>query len=117
VHELAIIEGMLESVEQALGGPGDAGVDQARVLKVRIEVGRLSCAGPDALRFCFDVCTRGTILEGAVLEIAEIAGRARCQRCGAELTIESYIDVCGCGAMDLRVIAGEELRVKNLELA
>jgi hydrogenase nickel incorporation protein HypA/HybF len=122
VHELAIVESLLESVsekvqEVARAGAGDGKADRlVRVAVVRMEVGRLSCVAPAALRFCFDVCSRGTLLEGAALEIAEIPGRARCDRCGGDFGISSYVDVCACGGMNLRVIAGEELRVKNLEL-
>jgi hydrogenase nickel incorporation protein HypA/HybF len=120
VHELAIVESLLETVSlrvQEVAGEGDGdGEHVARVAIVRMEVGRLSCVAPGALRFCFDVCSKGTLLEGAALEIIEIPGRARCERCGTELDITSYVDVCACGGMNLRVLAGEELRVKNLEL-
>lgn len=120
MHELAIIESLLESVsekvqEVAADGDGHRGRER-RVAVVRMEVGRLSCVAPAALRFCFDVCSRGTVMEGAALEIAEISGRAQCERCGGEFGITSYVDVCACGGMSLRVIAGEELRVKNLEI-
>ena len=37
----------------------------ARVLRVRVEVGQLVAVLPDALRFCFDVCAQGTVVEGA----------------------------------------------------
>jgi hydrogenase nickel incorporation protein HypA/HybF len=125
VHELAIVESLLESVSRTLleiaserrkEEPNGDRSEEPRVAVVRLEVGSLSCVAPAALHFCFDVCIRGTSLEGAALEIAEVPGRARCQRCGAEVRIRSYVDVCACGGMDLRVLAGEELRVKNLEL-
>jgi hydrogenase nickel incorporation protein HypA/HybF len=43
-------------------------------MRVRLEIGRLSSVMPEAIRFCFDVCARGTALEGAELEIVELAG-------------------------------------------
>jgi hydrogenase nickel incorporation protein HypA/HybF len=46
-----------------------------------------------------------------------IPGRARCQGCGVERLIDSYADICECGGTDLRVLGGEELRVKNVEVA
>jgi hydrogenase nickel incorporation protein HypA/HybF len=116
VHELAIVESLLESVSRTLVEISREQSKEPRVAVVRLEVGSLSCVAPAALHFCFDVCIRGTPLEGAALEIAEVPGRARCQRCGGEVGIRSYVDVCACGGMDLRVLAGEELRVKNLEL-
>lgn len=103
------MEGVVSAVAERAG--------LSKVACLRLEIGRLSAVVPDALRFCFDLCAAGTVLEGARLEIVEIAGRARCESCGAELAIESFGDVCRCGGVDLRIIAGEELRVKNMELA
>ncbi len=51
-------------------------VGDARVLAVFLEVGRDAGAVPRALSFCFDVCSRGTSLEGASLEIHETDGDA-----------------------------------------
>ena len=66
MHELALMEDLVETVRQA--------VRHARVHVVRLVVGREACASPHALRFCFDLCTLGTALEGASLEIIETAG-------------------------------------------
>jgi hydrogenase nickel incorporation protein HypA/HybF len=46
----------------------------SRVHVVRLLVGRRACASPHALRFCFQVCARGTPLDGATLEIVETDG-------------------------------------------
>ncbi len=51
-------------------------IGEARVLAVRLEVGRDAGAVARALEFCFDVCSRGTALEGATLEIQETEGDA-----------------------------------------
>jgi len=53
-----------------------ARADGARVIRVRLEVGRLVAVLPDSLRFCFDACARGTAAEGAVLDIIETPGEA-----------------------------------------
>ena len=103
------MESMVSAVVERVGA--------TRVTTVRLEIGRLAAVVPEALRFCFDVCAQGTSLEGATLEIASIAGRARCRSCGGEWAIESYADLCDCGATDLAVLAGEELRIKNVEVA
>lgn len=108
MHELAIMESVVEAITERAG-------DQ-RVATVRLEIGRLAGVMPSALRFCFEVCTRGTVLEGATLEIVEIPGRARCSICGNERAIETFADVCPCGSFEMQVMAGQEMRVKNLEL-
>jgi hydrogenase nickel incorporation protein HypA/HybF len=108
MHELAIMEGVIETISERAG--------DRRVATVRLEIGRLTGVVPNALRFCFEVCARGTILETASLEIAEIPGRAHCAHCGADRQIESFADFCPCGGINMQVIAGQELRLKNLEL-
>jgi hydrogenase nickel incorporation protein HypA/HybF len=108
VHELALMESVVSEVIERVG--------PARVTTVRLEIGRLTAVIPDAMRFCFDVCAQGTSLEGATLEIASIPGRARCGSCGRERAIETYADLCDCGAAELSVLQGEELRIKNVEV-
>ena len=44
-------------------------------MSVRLRVGRLSGVVPDAMRFCFELVTAGTPLEGAALEIEQPEGR------------------------------------------
>jgi hydrogenase nickel incorporation protein HypA/HybF len=60
----------------------------AKVRRVSLEIGKLSAVLPDAIAFCFDVCCQGTELAGAILEIIEIPGLARCRHCGAEVPLE-----------------------------
>ena len=89
----------------------------ARVVRVRLEIGALAAVVADAVRFCFaDECARNTVVEGAALEIREIGGLAECNICGASVAMASPIGRCGCGSIDLRIIAGEELRVKDMEV-
>jgi len=108
MHELALIQSIVAAVAER--------VQPARVDLVRLEIGQLAGVSEQALRFCFDVCTRGTILEGAALEVLGIAGRARCRRCGSEMAMESFLDMCACGSTELEVVAGEELRIRNVEV-
>ncbi len=46
----------------------------AHVHVVRLRIGHDACVSRDALRFCFDVCARGTALERAALEIIDGRG-------------------------------------------
>ena len=109
MHELGITRNIVAIVaEQAHG---------TRVKRVAIEVGKLSAILPDAIRFCFDVCSRDTLLEGAELTIHEIAGKGRCRVCGQEMEMERVFGRCTCGSRQIQCIAGEELNIKEMELA
>jgi hydrogenase nickel incorporation protein HypA/HybF len=108
MHELSITQSIVEACAARAGG--------ARVGRVTLEVGRLTCVMPEALRFCYDACTEGTGLEGSELEIIEISGRGRCRACGDEVALDDLLSPCGCGSYDLELIAGEDLRIKEMEL-
>ena len=71
---------------------------------------------PDAIRFCFDLCAKDTEVEGAALEILDIPGRGVCRECDSAIHLDSPIGRCACGGT-LRIVAGEELRVKDMEIA
>jgi len=66
MHELAIVSGIVDAVTERSGGD--------RIVRVVVEVGRLTAVLPDALRFCFEVVAQGTAAEGASLDILETDG-------------------------------------------
>ena len=109
MHELAIAEEIIAIVADRTAG--------ARVGRIVVEIGRLCAVVPDAMRFCFDLATEGTVAEGARLEIVETPGLGRCRACGAQVVLERPFGRCGCGGTDLEWLAGEELRIKEVELA
>lgn len=108
MHELALMSEVVTAVSERCAG--------SRVSRVRLEVGRLAGASPDALRFCFEVCAHGTSLEGADLDIEEIPGQARCRTCGLSVEWNDPLASCSCGSVALDVIAGQELRIRNVEV-
>ncbi len=108
MHELSITSSVVAICdERALG---------TAVRRVTLEIGQLTAVMPEAVRFCFDVCAQGTSLEGAELHIIRPAGRARCRACGAEVAMTMLIGRCACGSIDLQLVAGQELNVKEMEL-
>ena len=108
MHELSICQSIVDSVCEA--------VPEGDVLAVTVEIGRLSGVVPDAVRFCFDACSRGTRVEGARLDIVEIPGRGRCASCDRELEMEELIARCSCGNPFLEVLRGRELRIRSVEV-
>jgi hydrogenase nickel incorporation protein HypA/HybF len=108
MHELAVTESIVSTITERLG--------DAQITRVVLEVGRLSGVVPEAVRFCFEVCTQGTALDGAVLEIVTLPGRARCSACATESEVEDLLAVCPCGGISLEVTAGQELRIKEVEV-
>ncbi len=87
-----------------------------KITRIILEIGVLSAVMPDAIRFCFDVVVQGSALEGATLDIIEIAARARCSDCGAEVTLATVVHRCSCGSQRLQMLSGNELNIKSFEI-
>ncbi len=112
MHEMSLAESVRQIIE-------DAGQEQgfSRVRAVWLEIGKLAAVEPEAMSFCFDSAMAGSIAEGARLEIIEIPGQGRCQSCGETVEMEESFDLCPkCGGAHLQIIAGDRMRVKNLEV-
>lgn len=108
MHELGITQSIVDAVLDA--------VDEPDIRCVHLEIGQLSGVVPDAVRFCFELVADGTRLEAARLDIAEPAGRGECRSCGREVEMAELIARCPCGSVDIAVLAGQELRIKAVEV-
>lgn len=112
MHEMSLAENVLQIIE-----------DTARAQKfthvrtVVLEIGALSAVEPEAMLFCFDAVTRGSLAEGAKLEIINIPGTGWCLECGKSVTLSERYGLCPeCGDARVEITSGNELRVKDLEV-
>ncbi|TVR81810.1 MAG: hydrogenase maturation nickel metallochaperone HypA [Rhodospirillales bacterium] len=112
MHELALCESVMRILYQE--------ADRhhfTRIKTVRLQLGALSCVAPEAIDFCFKAVSKGTMAEGARLELLREPGAAWCAACGETVTIKERYDPCpSCGSYELHVSRGDELRVKDLEV-
>ena len=109
MHEMSITQGIIEICENYAGG--------RRVLCVDVEIGELSSVVPDAVEFCFEACSQGTLLEGARINIIRIPGSGQCLDCGAHTPLTALFGACQhCGGYRVTVVSGEEMRVREIEV-
>lgn len=110
MHELSLLENVREILEEhALSQ------NFKKVSKVTLEIGKLSCVEPDALRFGFGVVMKDSLAENAELIITELNGLGLCQRCQQQVEIDSLHDPCmHCGSPFVAVIQGTEMKIKDL---
>jgi hydrogenase nickel incorporation protein HypA/HybF len=113
MHEMSLCEGIREIVEdQARRHSAD------RIARVRLEIGRFAGVEKRALAFAFDVVMRGSVAEGAALEMIDLPGKAHCYDCGGTVEIENRLDPCpDCGGGRLMPVSGDEMRIRDLEIA
>ena len=113
MHEMSLCESMIEIIEAEAAKNGFS-----RVNTVFLDIGTLGHVEPEAMLFCFDAVSRGTIAEGARLEIARPPGAAWCMDCSKTVEIGERYDPCPtCGGHRLQVTGGEELRITELDVS
>ncbi len=112
MHEMSLCEGVLHVLQNEAKKQGFK-----RVKTVWLEIGDLSSVEPEAMRFSFDVVMQHSLAEGARLEIINTPGIAWCMQCAHNVHIKQRFDECpDCGSYQLQVTAGDEMKIKELEV-
>jgi hydrogenase nickel incorporation protein HypA/HybF len=110
VHEISLLESVLESLEAQAKQEGFQQVKQ-----VVLEIGALSCVEADALRFGFSAVMKNSVAEHAELVIVKIAGQGICPTCQQTVLLETRHDPCHhCGSFGVKVLQGQSMRIKEL---
>lgn len=82
MHEMSLMGGVFEVIEQTISQH-----KVKRVLQVKLKVGALTNAEPDALQMAFEAYGKDTICEGAELLVERIDVLGRCQNCHYEFNV------------------------------
>jgi hydrogenase nickel incorporation protein HypA/HybF len=113
MHELAIVEALIDQVQKELDRAGQKG----RVLKLELSIGRLSGVHPESVRFAFGLLASGTIVENAELVIEEPKPVCQCHVCNARTEIDDLVPQCPqCAAADITIEGGQEMTLQTIEL-
>lgn len=113
MHEMSLTEGVVRILEEQSRQHGFT-----KVKTVWLEIGELSHVDPESMLFCFGAVAKGSpVAAEAKLEIVRVPGQAYCLDCTDSVALAKRYDPCPkCGGFALTVTAGEEMRVKELEV-
>jgi hydrogenase nickel incorporation protein HypA/HybF len=112
MHEASLAGGVLRLIEDAASHE-----NFSRLLTLRLEAGQLAGVDVRALRFALESIAPGTLLAGAVIEIADPPGVAWCMGCSQSVSIAQRGQACPrCGSYQLQATGGTELRVVDMEV-
>ena len=112
MHEMSLVESILEIVEDEAARAG-----ATRVRAVRLAIGDLATVEPDALRFCFEAVAAGTSADGAGLDIVLVPGRGWCIDCAETVPLAERFGACPlCGNHRVQMTEGDDMRVVELEV-
>lgn len=113
MHEMSLTESV---VEIALEETRKAGA--SRVRRIRLDIGVLSAVEPEAMRFCFAAASAGTAAEGAELTIDSVPGAGWCDDCATTVALDERYGPCPlCDGFRVRMTAGGEMKIRELEVA
>lgn len=112
MHEMSLMGGVFEVIEQTISQH-----NVKKVIQVKLKVGELTNAEPDALQMAFEAYSKDTIAEGAELIIERVGVIARCSNCQKEFSVKSMFFLCpNCENSNIKIICGEELLLESLEV-
>lgn len=113
MHELSIVEALIDQVGRELDRAGH----QGRVLRLELSIGRLSGVNCESIRFAFGLISPGTPLENAELVIGEPKSICHCYACNARVEIDDLVVQCPvCGSHDITIDGGRELLLQSIEI-
>ncbi len=122
MHDIAAAQSIARSVLEAAGER-----HAERVERIRLALGAMTMLDPENLEFWLEQILRGTIAEGAEIEIERRPLTVRCAACGYEgeapvpddpiYHLMPYVPACPeCGANGLAVLGGDECIVESIRV-
>lgn len=112
VHELSICQALLTQVAEVARRQGAEVVE-----RITIELGPLSGVEPSLLSSAFSIMRLNGVASNATLHIESIGVSILCVECGAETATRANYLICrACGGLRTRVIAGDELCLRRIEM-
>jgi hydrogenase nickel incorporation protein HypA/HybF len=104
MHSLAMAQDILKAV---LAEAEKNNMQHIKAINVRMEDEHFT--EPDSLQFCLEAVTKGTIAEGAQIDIDLVERTAECPQCGLVFPFDHHFPICpGCGNQNLKLPEVEE---------
>lgn len=112
MHEMSVAESILELITNS-----SKKENFTQVRKIRLALGIFSTIEPQALDFCFDVVTKGSIAEKAKLEITIVNGQGWCMLCSKNVELkEREVQCPECGSYQIQITSGDEMKIVDVEV-
>jgi len=112
MHELSITQSLFDIVITQANQSG-----AHKVTSINLVIGAMSGIVGDSVSFYLDFLSKGTIVEGATLNIKMITTRALCRDCSKEFDLREFDWYCpACNSDRLEITGGKELFIESIEV-
>ncbi len=114
MHEMGIAEQLVQIAIDSI--PEE--IENPKVEKLNLKIGKLASVVEHSLTFCFEIITKDTPLEDARLDITFIPVTVRCKTCDNQWEVTGPVFQCpSCKDGEVELITGREIEITSLELA
>ncbi len=114
MHEMSIMGNILDIILEY------AEKNNAKKIKqVNLTIGVLADVIPEWAQTYFDMLSKDTIADNAVLNIDKVPAKIQCRACSHEYSLEKgeFNFVCKkCESGDIELLSGRELNVSSIEI-
>ena len=115
MHELPVTKKILDIVLK------HASINNvSKVLAIHIEIGELSDLENEWIQRYFDYVSKGTLAEGAKLNILRTPVVVKCDLCSHSFKVDikqkEEIECLECGARNYSLISGRDYYIKDMEV-
>lgn len=111
MHEISIVESLIDIVKSVAEEN-----KLKKIEKLHLCIGDMRQIVPEALLFAFEIVGKGTVAEGATVEITHIPASGRCESCNSAFAVEEFCFICPvCSSGNVSVVQGKELYIDSLE--
>jgi len=113
MHEMGIAQQLVQIAIDSI--PQD--IENPKVEKLNLKIGRLASVVEHSLTFCFEIITKDTPLEDARLDIDFIPVTVHCISCDNKWEVTDPVFKCSfCEKGNVKMITGREIEITSMEL-
>ena len=112
MHELSVTESILEiSLRHAKQA------NAKRITNLYLVIGQLASIVDDSVQFYWDIVSKGTIADGAILHFKRLPATLECQDCNNRYTPSDNSFACpACSSDRVKVISGDEFFMEAIDI-
>jgi len=112
MHELSVTESILEiSLRHA------SKANAKRITNLYLVIGQLASIIDDSVQFYWDIVSKGTIADGAILHFRRLPATLACKECNHQYAPGADSFSCpNCKSDRVKVISGEEFYMEAIDV-
>ncbi|MCX7872096.1 MAG: hydrogenase maturation nickel metallochaperone HypA [Verrucomicrobiae bacterium] len=111
MHEVGIMANVLRIAEETARRN-----EAERILRLKVRIGVMSGVVMEALEFAFEALKKGTMAEGADLDIDVVSASCWCEECKIEYEPDEIDFLCPkCGGGNIKLQKGREMELVSID--